>query len=332
MQIHELTQPRLDEALGGLGSFMSGLTGGMSDKYMQKNSAAGQENTSEKWKERYTALQKDPTVTAYVDGLAREWAQVSATQVPASQGANASATLARVVPTLVAAAKSSNNAISSTQIGQLLATKAPTVWNNTADKTQAIATLSAELEKQGVTISDKTQPATTTVAPVKKPRTKYGKPMPVSVGPAVKSGQPTPAEQEKFQNLLRSKMNEATSPADARYADAFVKWTDQKLATRVPATGDVVTMDKVRAVFPDLAVRLQDQSELVARTKTPQDIAEYLRLGVAGVQARAQTFKNSARQVKQTNLGISPDQLASLKALAQTPAGKEMLRQQLGLF
>ena len=36
MQIHEITESHVDEALGGLGSFMSGLTGGMSDKYMDK--------------------------------------------------------------------------------------------------------------------------------------------------------------------------------------------------------------------------------------------------------------------------------------------------------
>jgi hypothetical protein len=44
MQIHEITQPRLDEALGAAGSFFSGLTGGLTDRLMDKT--PGQPNVA----------------------------------------------------------------------------------------------------------------------------------------------------------------------------------------------------------------------------------------------------------------------------------------------
>jgi hypothetical protein len=179
-----------------------------------------------------------------------------------------------------------------------------------------------------------TPPPAPTQAPVKTTKSKYGKPTPIAVGGAPKPGAPTPAEQEKFQQKLaaaaKKQMNEAASP---QYLKAFKQWTAQQLATKVPATGETVTMDKVEKL-PGLSGRLSQALAQVGQTQgTPQHtqaIEDYVMLAVAGVQALAQTSKNNYGTVK-TNIGISPVDLANLKALARTPAGKDMLKRELGL-
>ena len=194
MQIHEITlhrRKKIDEALGGLGSFMSGLTGGMSDKYMDKTPGGvksgltgfkanpdeygpGAQKPSTKWQDKYTALQKDPAVSSYVKSIAAGWAKNPQAAGEPTQGLATGATLQKTVPSLVTAAKQTNNNLTSTQIGQILAQKAPTIWKNTpdrpdpakptqVDKATAIEQLAAELIKQGVTVDGK-QAATAPVA------------------------------------------------------------------------------------------------------------------------------------------------------------------------
>jgi len=177
MQIHELTQPRLDEALGAAGSFLSGLTGGLTDRLMDKTPGAGKpQNTSEKWKDRYDTLDNDPAVASYVKNLATGWATNAPKADAPTQGLASSATLQRMVPSLVTAAKKSNNNLTSTQIGQILAKSAPNIWKNTPDKADpakpnqvdkatAIKQLASELSKQGISVDRAGVAPTTTAAP-----------------------------------------------------------------------------------------------------------------------------------------------------------------------
>jgi hypothetical protein len=181
MQIHEITLRRqLEEAMGPFGSFLSGLTGGLTDKFTDKTPGGvkqgltgfranpndygpGAKKPSAKWQDKYAALQKDPTVGSYVKSIATGWAKnPQATGQPA-QGLATGGTLQRLVPSLASAAKQSNNNLTSAQIGQILSQKAPTIWNNTQDKSAAIKQLAAELRKQGVTVND-TKPATAAAA------------------------------------------------------------------------------------------------------------------------------------------------------------------------
>ena len=355
MQIYEITQrKKVNEALGGLGSFMSGLTGGMSDKYMDKTPGAGKEqNTSTDWKERYQAIQKDPTVMSYVKGLGTSWAKTAGTLIKPTQGLTSASTLQKTIPTLVSAAKKTNNNLTSTQIGQILAKSAPTVWTNTADKSAAIAQLKNELEKQGVTVDG----ASATTASTKS-ATKY------SYG---KSGQmsSTVAASKSGQNMqkvfgqpkggiqgMQSDLQEATivGPAADQYRTAFIQWSNGQLATRVRDTGETVTMDAVQQQFPDLATELKSAlDQIVASRGTPQQaqaVEYYVELAVAGVQAVAQIsknktsttdrqqnkqFSNTAGTVKQSlrNAGIDPDKLAQFGVQAKE-AGDSMQARRTG--
>jgi hypothetical protein len=119
------------------------------------------------------------------------------------------------------------------------------------------------------------------------------------------------------------------------YQEKFVEWSDSQLASRDPITGQPITMDDVRAKFPDLNDRLTKFLGQIVKTQgTAQQVAaieEYAKLAVSGIQALAQTSRNRAPQQRTTDLGVSPQQLASLRALAQTQAGKDLLVKQLGL-
>jgi hypothetical protein len=376
MQIHEITQLRqVDE---GLGSFVSGLSGGITDKLTEPSQAqinkqaasaaskltaqgygTNYKQASDKWEDKFAALQKDTAVNSYAKGLAAGWAKTASGLVQPAQGLSNTNTLQKMVPSLVSAAKKSNNTLTTTQIGQILAKSAPTIWNNTADKSSAIGQLSAELAQQGikvggaptVTASAKTIPTKpTTVIP-------YGKAeapgVPVVKG-AAKAGAPTPEEQAKLQAKIAAAtsgnpptMNEAAliGPAAEQYKQAFLQWSDKQMASRVPETGDTVTMNDVRSKFPDLDTKLSQALDQVVQTQnTPnqtQAIENYIKLAVAGVQAVSQSFKNkvsatSAVQgaataaklgdVKQTlrSAGIDPTRLAQFGAAAKE-AGSPMM-------
>jgi hypothetical protein len=171
MQIYELTQSQLDEALGPIGSFMSGLTGGITDNLLDKTPGGvkqgltgfrakpedygtGAPKPSTKWQDKYKSLGKDPAVTSYVNNIASSWMKNPQAAGQPTQGLATGGTLQRTVPSLVTAAKKSNNQLTSAQIGQILSQKAPTVWKNTQDKSATIKQLAAELRKQGVTVND----------------------------------------------------------------------------------------------------------------------------------------------------------------------------------
>lgn len=310
MQIHELTQPKLVEALGAGGSFLSGLTAGMSDRYMDKTPGAGKEqDTSEDWQTKYKNIQNDPAVNTYVSSLADSWAKNSAAVGTPTQGLASGTTLQNMVPSLVTAAAKLNNQLTSTQIGQLLAKSAPTIWKNTKDKPAAITQLAAELTKKGVTVdaATTTQGAVSS-APVatNKVRAKYPKAPalgavaepPVYVG-GKKLDPKYPGDANTLAALKQhGKLNETAliGPAADQYKASFIKWSDGQLATKVQETGTTVTMHNVRAKFPDLAKELtQALNQIVATKGTPQQaqaVTAYAKFAVAGVQALAQIQKN----------------------------------------
>ena len=120
-----------------------------------------------------------------------------------------------------------------------------------------------------------------------------------------------------------------------QYKQSFIDWSDSQLASRDPVSRDTITMNDVRGKFTDLDTRLDKLLDQIVRVQgTPQQasvIEEYFKLAVAGIQAMAQISRNKAPQQRDTNLGVSPQQLASLRALAQSPAGKDLLVKQLGL-
>jgi hypothetical protein len=246
---------------------------------------------------------------------------------------------------LVSAAKKTNNNLTSTQIGQILAKSAPTVWNNTADKSAAIAQLKNELEKQGVTVDAKAAPVNKTANVNTTPNadgtqvTPAGIVIPANVG----SG----ARKESQQNTNEAV---ATGPAADQYRTAFIQWSNGQLATRVRETGETVTMDAVQQQFPDLATELKSAlDKIVASRGTPQQaqaVEYYVELAVAGVQAVAQISKNktsitdrqqnkqfatSAGSVKQSlrTAGIDPAKLAQFGAQAKE-AGDSMQARRTG--
>lgn len=164
MQIHEITYQLVNE---GIGSFVSGLTGQnridkqaakSAGKLTAKGYGANYQPASDKWEDKYKALQADTAVATYAKNLAAGWAKTAGTVVKPTQGLTSVTTLQKTIPTLVSAAKKSNNNLTSTQIGQILAKSAPTVWANTADKTSAIAQLKNELDNQGITVDAKVAP------------------------------------------------------------------------------------------------------------------------------------------------------------------------------
>lgn len=133
---------------------------------------------------------------------------------------------------------------------------------------------------------------------------------------------------------MQSDLEESDIAADEKYKQTFIKYSDDQLATKVPGTGETITMDLVRSQHPDLATKLTaalDQIVLSQGTAAQASaIEEYVKLASAGVRAEAQRSKNQYG-TQQTNLGISSRDLASLKALRRTPQGLAMIKQELGL-
>ena len=176
MQIHEITQRRVDE---GVGSFVKGLVNPqvqrqIKQKQLDKQAAkaagkltaqgygASAQPASDNWEDKYKTLQNNTAVAGYAKNLAAGWAKHAGTVAAPTVGLASTTTLQKTIPSLVTAAKKTNNNLTSTQIGQLLAQSAPTVWKNTPDKPVAIKQLAAELIKQGVTVDGNPVPATKT--------------------------------------------------------------------------------------------------------------------------------------------------------------------------
>jgi uncharacterized protein (UPF0254 family) len=177
--------------------------------------------------------------------------------------------------------------------------------------------------------------------------------MPAVTGP-VKSGLPTPAEQEKFQQKVAAAAGKpaaaaapaqpgaaqtAPAPGPDNYGTQFVNFTDAKLASKIPGTYETVTMDMVRKL-PGIKGALDKKLANVESTVgTPQhayNVEEYLKVAVAGVQAVSQQIKNekgvgATPGAGATTLGLSTQQIRNLRAMAKDPNAKEEIKQLLGL-
>ena len=321
MQIHEITRPLTEGILGDIGrGVFQGATGmeiPQSQASINKDAASAAANLSKKnpvpsaeWKDKLAQSKKDPAVKQYISQLAQGWAKTAGTLIKPTQGVTSASTLQKTIPTLVSAAKKTNNNLTSTQIGQLLAKSAPTIWANTADKSAAIAQLATELEKQGVTV-DATSSAT---APAK----------PGQMSSTVASSKPGQIMQKVFGQPkggiqgMQSDLNEAATmgPVADQYQEAFVQWSDAQLASKDPVTYRAITMDDVRAL-PGLGAELAKALQAVVSARdTPQSaaaIAQYLELAVAGVQAKSQELKNKAPEVATRALSGAQANLGSVQ-------------------
>ena len=331
MQIHEITCRQLDEGiLGDIGrGVFQGATGmeiPQSQASINKDAASAAANLSKKspvpsaeWKDKLDQAKKDPAVKQYITQLAQGWAKTAGTLIKPTQGLTSTATLQKTIPALVSAAKKTNNNLTSTQIGQILAKSAPTIWNNTADKSAAIAQLKNELEKQGVTVDG----ASVATAPA-KPATKYYYGKPGQMSSTVAASKPGQNMQKMFGQPkggiqgMQSDLNEAaaTGPVADQYQEAFVQWSDAQLASKDPVTYRAITMDDVRAL-PGLGAELAKALQAVVSARdTPQSaaaIAQYLELAVAGVQAKSQELKNKAPEVATRALSGAQANLGSVQ-------------------
>lgn len=114
----------------------------------------------------------------------------------------------------------------------------------------------------------------------------------------------------------RQQVNPGTAQMDP-YQEAFVRWSDAQLASKDPVTYQAITMDAVRAKFPELKAELdQALKAVVSARDTPQStaaIAQYLELAVAGVQARSQELKNKAPEVATQALSGAQANLSSIQ-------------------
>lgn len=167
-------------------------------------------------------------------------------------------------------------------------------------------------------------------------------------------GLPTPAEQEKFQQKVAAAAGK-TAPTDKTtaakptapaalpndYLSKFLAFTDAKLASKIPGTYETVTMDQVRKL-PGIQSALDKKlANVKATAGTPQNaynVEEYLKVAVAGIQAVSQQIKNKAGAgagaapgANATTLGLSPQQIRSLRSMAQDPNGQAEIKQLLGL-
>lgn len=325
MQIHEITLRRqVDEGvLGDLGrGVFQGATGielpgnlaaqaaAVAQGMTAQGKGPGAPKPSERWEDKYKAIQQDPTVKQYAANMAQTWAKHE-TELTKQFSAPAVATPATTAP---ATKPTATPATPSTPAkpGQMSTRVAA---SKTGQKMQqmfgapkgGIQGMKSDLEE----------------APAE-----YTTPGGIVVPGGTKTDAPIPPA---------TPVAAATAPAKPtnqnQYLQAFKTWSDQTLATRVPATGETITMDEVEHL-PGLKEKLSQALGRVAQTKgTPQQvqaIQSYIELATAGIQALAQTSKNKYGTVK-TNLGVGTQELASLKALARTPAGKDLLKKKLGL-
>jgi hypothetical protein len=201
---------------------------------INKDAASAAANLSKKspvpsadWKDKLDQAKKDPAVKQYIAQLAQGWAKTAGTLIKPTQGLTSTVTLQKTIPALVSAAKKTNNNLTSTQIGQILAKSAPTIWNNTADKSAAIAQLKNELEKQRVTVDG----ASVSTASA-KPATKYyyGKPGQMSSSVAASKagkdlqkmfGQPRGGIQSMQSDLAEASLPDAIKGNIQQWKDTF---------------------------------------------------------------------------------------------------------------
>jgi hypothetical protein len=308
MQIHEITQRRVDEGLmdfaksvGNKGMALANYYAGdyaKSAEYSQKELQRQGRNPAEEvkpensWEQKYKDLAKTTGMTTYITGLAQEWLKSpNATPAPRAAPGQMSAS--------VAASKTGQNM--QKMFGQPKG-GIQSMQSDLQERAPMNPAKMAQIKQRGRAFLNPSTTATTA---------------------------PTTTS--------------ATAPA-TDYSGKFKEWADDKLATQVTGVyGQFATMDEVRKI-PGLDAKLTAALQQVDNTQgTPQHtsaIQEYLKLASAGVQAIGQQKRYTAQQQRHkpgaessaTNqLGLTDRQLQSLKTLAQTPAGKSQILKDLGI-
>jgi hypothetical protein len=313
MQIHEITEFRIKEGfLGDLGSVAKGVGkniftaaggGDLGAGDAAKSAAAsaatltaqgygpGAPKPSESWEDKYKTAQQDPAVKGFAASMAQTWMKYE------EKLKKEFSVEPDTEPTTPAKPGEMPTSVANSAQGKKMR-------QAYGDPSGGIQGMQSDLEE----------------APEK-----YTTPGGIVVPAGAKTDQT---------KATTSTVTPTTTVAPTnQYKEIFKRWADQTLATRVPATGETITMSMVEAL-PGLSERLSQALTLIEQTQGKpqhaQAIQNYIILASAGVQALAQKSKNQYG-TQQTSLGIGSRDLASLKALARTPAGKEMLKQQLGL-
>jgi hypothetical protein len=295
MQIHEITQPVLKEGLFDAFRQPSAVAADAASKLTAQGYGPTYKAPSDSWEDKYAKILQDPAIKQYVKGLAQGWAVQSANLAKQPATPKSSTPAARANPGQMSAAVAASKAGKDMQ--KMFGQPRGGIQNMQSDLEEAPQeyTTPGGIVVPGGTKTDK---STTTTQPA----------APQSVTP---------------------------KPATDPIASTFVAWSDGQLASQDPVTRQPITMDDVRAKFPDLNDRLNKFLGQIVKTQgTAQQVAaveEYAKLAVSGIQALAQTSRNRAPQQRTTDLGVSPQQLAGLRSLGQTPAGKDLLIKQLGL-
>jgi hypothetical protein len=105
------------------------------------------------------------------------------------------------------------------------------------------------------------------------------------------TGGATPADRAKLAKKIKA-ATAATAPAGQT---PFETWSDAQLLSRVPGTGEQITMDAVRKLS-NLGAKLeQAASKITGAQGTPVEavaVKEYLELAIAGIQALSQQSKS----------------------------------------
>jgi hypothetical protein len=315
MQIHEITQRRIDEGMwdgvrDGLGAIKTGfqqggLTGAAkasvsntamaqagqqrlqkqaakySDKLTAQGHGADYQPASSNWKDKYAALQKNPAVNSYAKNIAAAWIKKNQTPTKPS-GTTATKANPGQMSSTVAASKTGQNM--QQMFGQ---------------PKGGIQGMQSDLEE----------------APEE-----YTTPGGIIVPAGVKTDV-TPGSTTKPVSATTINQNK----------NAFVDWSDKQLATRVPETGDTVTMDVVRQEFPDLDLELNSALTNIAQTQgTPAQataIEKYIKLATAGVQAKAQQLKNKiSAQSAQQGVDTANTALSAKQALQSVGINSQALQ------
>jgi hypothetical protein len=313
MQIHEVTQRPVGEGLlGDVGRGMfKGATGIDLPNNPAKDAAAaaaklsaqgygpgGNALPSADWRDKYKQIGTDPAIKQYASGLAQSWMK-TATSLPKAPNATQTTATPKAPPS-----PAGRPAPGQMPSGVAASAQGQKMMQAYGKPKGGIQDIDSDLEE----------------APQE-----YTTPGGIVVPAGTKTDRSTTSTSDPIP---------AQTQGNGNYGQEFVSWADQQLASSVPKTGETINMNKVRAKFPDLAEKLEQAVEQIVATKGTathaQALQNYITLAVAGVQAEAQRSKNQYGTV-QTDLGIGTKQLASLKALARTSAGKELLKKELGI-
>jgi hypothetical protein len=111
-----------------------------------------------------------------------------------------------------------------------------------------------------------------------------------TIRPATPGG-PTPADRAKLAKKIKA-ATAATAPASQT---PFETWSDAHLLSRVPGTGEQITMDEVRKLSGLGAKLEQAASKITGAQGTPVEavaVKQYLELAIAGIQAMSQQSKS----------------------------------------